>query len=180
MIITDFGLSKLLDNSTNSITGGTCAYSDPQYLQSPFMYRRNKPSDIYTVLAQSRNPIEGTPNDFKNLYCAAWSVYPDSRPDIKEICNKLNHMQLEPVYKHINTNNLNYKYKGNTEVTIETAIPYFKFIPIINDIINITEERALIIVAVETSLRLLKAYKDEDKEFFNKQNFVAMQKLFKR
>ncbi|KAF0508857.1 kinase-like protein [Gigaspora margarita] len=139
-------------------------------------------------------PIEGTPNDFKNLYCAAWSVDPDSRPDIKEICNKLDHMQLEPVYKHINTNNLNYKYKGNTEVTIETAIPFLKFIPIIIDIINVTEEIALIyqsaehnkhiskslferIVAVETSLRLLKAYKDEHKEFFNKQNFVAMQKL---
>ncbi|CAG8729175.1 32512_t:CDS:2 [Gigaspora margarita] len=82
----------------------------------------------------------------------------------------------------------------NTEVTIETAIPFLKFIPIIIDIINVTEEIALIyqsaehnkhiskslferIVAVETSLRLLKAYKDEHKEFFNKQNFVAMQKL---
>ncbi|CAG8751738.1 13101_t:CDS:2, partial [Cetraspora pellucida] len=115
MIITDFGLSKLLDNSTKSITGGTCAYSDPQYLQSPFMYRRNKPSDIYSlgvlfwelssgippfralkdlveitlyVIKGNREiPIEGTPVDFKNLYCAAWSVDPDSRPDIKEICN---------------------------------------------------------------------------------------------
>ncbi|CAG8477378.1 6049_t:CDS:2 [Scutellospora calospora] len=40
-------------------------------------------------------PIEGTPVDFKNLYCAAWNSKPDSCPDIKEICKKLDHIQLE-------------------------------------------------------------------------------------
>ncbi|CAG8669245.1 11946_t:CDS:2, partial [Ambispora leptoticha] len=223
MIITDFGLSKLLDNSTKSITGGTCAYSDPQYLQSPFMYRRNKPSDIYSlgvlfwelssgippfkalkdlmevtlhvIKGNRETPTEGTPIDFKNLYCAAWSVEPDSRPDIKEICNKLDHMRLEPVYQNINMNTLNYKYKDtNVDPTPSlSAVPFSKFTKI-NDIINITEEITPIyqsaehnkriskslserIVAIETSLRLLKAYKDEHREFFNKQNFVSIQKL---
>ncbi|CAG8559291.1 5631_t:CDS:2 [Dentiscutata heterogama] len=121
-------------------------------------------------------------------------VDPDIRPEIKEICNRLDHMRLEPVYQHINSNTLNYKFKGSAEATIETAIPFLKFTSIIDDIINFTGEIEQIyqsaehnkhiskslferIVAIETSLRLLKAYKDEHKEFFNKQNFVAMQKL---
>ncbi|CAG8528938.1 12596_t:CDS:2, partial [Racocetra fulgida] len=74
-----------------------------------------------------------------------------------------------------------------------SAVPFSKFTKI-NDIINITEEITPIyqsaehnkriskslserIVAIETSLRLLKAYKDEHREFFNKQNFVSIQKL---
>ncbi|CAG8845794.1 31051_t:CDS:1, partial [Racocetra persica] len=69
-----------------------------------------------------------------------------------------------------------------------SAVPFSKFTQIINDIITVAEEITTIyqsaehnkrisrllferIVAIETSLRLLKAYKDEHKEFFNKQNF---------
>ncbi|KAF0508854.1 kinase-like protein [Gigaspora margarita] len=115
---------------------------------------------LHVIKGNRETPTEGTPNDFKNLYCAARSVDPDSRPDVKEICNKLDHMQ----------------------VAIETAIPFLKFIPIINGIINVTEEITLIhqsaehnihfskslferIIAVEASHRLLKTYKDEHKEF---------------
>ncbi|CAG8739536.1 7138_t:CDS:2 [Gigaspora margarita] len=41
--------------------------------------------------------INKTPIDFKNLYDAAWGGIPDSRPDIKDICKKLNNIRLEQV-----------------------------------------------------------------------------------
>ncbi|CAG8465393.1 3542_t:CDS:10 [Cetraspora pellucida] len=120
---------------------------------------------LYVIKGNREIPIEGTPIDFKNLYCAAWSIDPDST-DIESTQS---------------TPSLN-------------AVPFSKFTQIIIDIINVTGEitpiyqsaehnkhisRSLFerIVAVETSLRLLKAYKDEYKEFFNKQNFVTIQKL---
>ncbi|CAG8472816.1 3743_t:CDS:2 [Cetraspora pellucida] len=74
------------------------------------------------------------------------------------------------------------------------AIPFSKFVPIINDIVSVTDEITIIyqsaehnkrisrvlvdrIAAVETSIRLLKIHKDDNKEFFNQENFVVMQKL---
>ncbi|RIB28352.1 kinase-like domain-containing protein [Gigaspora rosea] len=127
MIIADFGLSKSLNNSSKSVTSkvyGIWEYADPQYLQSPFTYKRNKSSDIYSlgvlywalssgvppfralkaihaIKGNREIPIEGTPVDFKNLYEAAWNGKPSSRPDIEEICKKLENMQLEPVYKDL-------------------------------------------------------------------------------
>ncbi|RIB05399.1 kinase-like domain-containing protein [Gigaspora rosea] len=127
MIITDFGLSKSLNNSSKSVTSkvyGIWEYADPQYLKSPFTYKRNKFSDIYSlgvlfwelssgvppfralktvhiIKGDREIPIEGTPIDFKNLYEAAWNGEPNSRSDIKEICKKLELMQLEPVYKDL-------------------------------------------------------------------------------
>ncbi|KAF0459337.1 kinase-like protein [Gigaspora margarita] len=41
--------------------------------------------------------INKTPIDFKNLYDAAWSGIPNSRPDIKDICKKLDNIRLEQV-----------------------------------------------------------------------------------
>ncbi|CAG8514450.1 5886_t:CDS:2 [Scutellospora calospora] len=80
------------------------------------------------------------------------------------------------------------------EVVSLTAIPFSKFVPIISDIISVTDEitliyqsaehnkrisRALIdrLAAVESAVRLLKIDKDDNKEFFNQENFVVMQKL---
>ncbi|CAG8848008.1 1814_t:CDS:1, partial [Gigaspora margarita] len=40
-------------------------------------------------------PINGTPVDFKNLYDVAWGGIPDSRPDIRDICQKLGNIRLE-------------------------------------------------------------------------------------
>ncbi|CAG8469559.1 14925_t:CDS:2 [Gigaspora margarita] len=74
------------------------------------------------------------------------------------------------------------------------AIPFSKFVPIINDIVGVTEDITQIyqsaehnkrislvlverIAAVETSLRYLKIHKDDQKNFFNQENFVVMQKL---
>ncbi|CAG8699513.1 2945_t:CDS:2 [Dentiscutata erythropus] len=80
------------------------------------------------------------------------------------------------------------------EVASVIAIPFSKFVPIIGDIVSVTDEITLIyqsaehnkrisrvlvdrIAAVETSIRLLKIHKDDNKKFFNQENFVVMQKL---
>ncbi|CAG8761066.1 17745_t:CDS:1, partial [Gigaspora rosea] len=41
------------------------------------------------------NPIKGTPVDFKDLYDDAWGGNPNRRPDIREICKKLDYIRLE-------------------------------------------------------------------------------------
>lgn len=125
LMITDFGISKSLENITESINGGTPAFSEPQYLSNPYLYKRDKSSDIYslgvlfwelssgippfkntdpTVIAFSvihgkrESPINGTPVDFVNIFCNAWNSNPELRPTIAEICHKLNCIQMEPVY----------------------------------------------------------------------------------
>ncbi|RIB17957.1 kinase-like domain-containing protein, partial [Gigaspora rosea] len=116
LMITDFGISKSLENSAKSINGGTPAFSDPQYLNNPYTYKRNKSSDIYSLgvlfwelssgippfkktdptnIAISvidgirEAPINGTPVDFVYIYCNAWDGNPELRPKIAEIRNKL-------------------------------------------------------------------------------------------
>ncbi|RIB28359.1 kinase-like domain-containing protein [Gigaspora rosea] len=124
MIITDFGLSESSDNSITSTIHEGWEYSDPQYLQNPRKYKWDKYSDIYSlgvlfwelssgippfialkadhiIKGNRENPIEGTPVDFKNLYCAAWDGYPDNRPDIKKICKKLDNLQLDLFCKEL-------------------------------------------------------------------------------
>ncbi|KAF0459335.1 kinase-like protein [Gigaspora margarita] len=139
MIITDFGLSESSESSDNSITSTIherWEYSDPQYLQNPHEYKWDKYSDIYSlgvlfwelssgispfkalnavhvIKGNRENPIEGTPDDFKNLYCAAWKDELNSRPDIKEICKKLDNMQLDLFCKELfkkNTSGQEFEY----------------------------------------------------------------------
>lgn len=128
LMISDFGLSKSLGNSSKSVVGGLCAFCDPKYLQNPFLYKRDKPSDIYSlgvlfweissgippfknitdqieislgvISGKRETPINGTPVDFVNLYCDAWNNDPNLRPNITEIRHKLNQIQLDPVYHH--------------------------------------------------------------------------------
>ncbi|CAG8785507.1 6375_t:CDS:2, partial [Cetraspora pellucida] len=113
MMIADFGLSKSLDNNTKSIFGGTCAFSDPKYLTNPFLFKRDKPSDIYSlgvlfwelssgvppfkdiadtiqislivISGEREDPVNETPIDFLNLYINAWNGDPNLRPSIAEI-----------------------------------------------------------------------------------------------
>ncbi|RIB28356.1 hypothetical protein C2G38_2028600 [Gigaspora rosea] len=129
MIITDFSLSDSSNNSIASIIYEEWEYSDPQYLQSPHEYKWDKYSDIYSlgvlfwelssgvppfralnavhVIKGNREiPIEGTLVDFKNLYCAAWDGNPDSRPDIKKVCKKLDNMQLDLFCKELFEKNI--------------------------------------------------------------------------
>ncbi|RIB07361.1 kinase-like domain-containing protein [Gigaspora rosea] len=140
LMIADFGLSKSLGSTSNSLAGGTLLYSDPKYMENPYLFKREKPSDIYslgvlfwelssgvppfknisgeTIIARKiisgkrEDPINGTPIDFMNLYCDAWNGDPNSRPDITEICHKLNSIQLLPVYKDFKTFEYTFEYKS--------------------------------------------------------------------
>ncbi|CAG8658481.1 15576_t:CDS:2, partial [Dentiscutata heterogama] len=128
LLITDFGLAKSLGNNAKSISiiAGICAYSDPLYLQSPLLYKRSKPSDIYSlgmlfwelstgvppfkniedvkeltlhiITGKRETPIDGTPIDFVKLYTNAWNGDADLRPNINEIRHKLKQIQIEKVY----------------------------------------------------------------------------------
>ncbi|RIB27201.1 kinase-like domain-containing protein [Gigaspora rosea] len=125
LMITDFGLSKSLESRGISVHGGTSAFSDPQYLSSMLTYKRNKPSDIYSlgvlfwelssgvppfentrvdeitfqvIFGKREEPVDGTPVDFMNLYCDAWNGDPTLRPNISSINDRLNNLQMVPVY----------------------------------------------------------------------------------
>ncbi|RIB11722.1 kinase-like domain-containing protein [Gigaspora rosea] len=126
MMIADFGLSKSLENTSKSISGGVWTFTDPSYLANQYMFKRGKPSDIYSlgllfwelssgfppfknvsdvaeiildlISGKRETPINGTPIDFMNLYCDAWNGDPSSRPNIDEIYHKLNSIQIDSVY----------------------------------------------------------------------------------
>ncbi|CAG8443800.1 145_t:CDS:2 [Acaulospora morrowiae] len=101
------------------------AYSDPEYLKNQTVYKRSKPSDIYslgvlfweissgippfkdmqpyeiplkTIKGERETPVDGTPVDYKELYCNAWHHDPEQRQKIEDICLKLDNIQLEPVF----------------------------------------------------------------------------------
>ncbi|RIB11724.1 kinase-like domain-containing protein [Gigaspora rosea] len=126
MMIADFGLSKSLENPSKSISGGVWTFTDPNYLANQYMFKRGKPSDIYSlgllfwelssgfppfknvsdvaeiildlISGKRETPINGTPIEFMNLYCDAWNGDPSSRPNIDEIYHKLNSIQIDSVY----------------------------------------------------------------------------------
>ncbi|CAG8792216.1 3062_t:CDS:1, partial [Gigaspora margarita] len=52
---------------------------------------------IHLIRGNRETPINGTPVDFKNLNHTAWGGDPDSRLDIREICKKFDHIQIEQV-----------------------------------------------------------------------------------
>ncbi|KAF0511313.1 kinase-like protein [Gigaspora margarita] len=62
-------------------------------------------ADIFqkVISGERETPIDGTPIDFMKLYHEAWNNDPNLRPDIAEIRDKLNHIQMAPVY-HSNQN----------------------------------------------------------------------------
>ncbi|RIB24414.1 kinase-like domain-containing protein [Gigaspora rosea] len=71
MIITDFDLSKSLDDETESISSGVygrCEYCDPNHLPEPLKYKWNKHSDIYSIGVLFWELSSGAPpfKDFKN------------------------------------------------------------------------------------------------------------------
>ncbi|KAF0515128.1 kinase-like protein [Gigaspora margarita] len=71
MIITDFGLSKSLDDGTESISSGVygrCEYCDPKYVLNPLKYKWNKHFDVYNIGVLFWELSSGVPpfNEFKN------------------------------------------------------------------------------------------------------------------
>ncbi|CAG8541283.1 10101_t:CDS:2 [Diversispora eburnea] len=131
LLITDLGLSKSLDSNSNSLTGGMLAYSDPEYLQNSTSYKRNKPSDIYSLgvlfweissgrppfdkfidfeicekvkSGKKELPINGTPENYIKIYTEAWKDDPKQRPTIENICDSLENIQFEKIYYDSNEN----------------------------------------------------------------------------
>ncbi|CAG8707522.1 27103_t:CDS:2 [Gigaspora margarita] len=56
---------------------------------------------MHLIRGKRENPIEGTPVDFKTLYDDSWGRDPKSRPDIREIREKLNNIRLEQALYYI-------------------------------------------------------------------------------
>ncbi|RGB42065.1 kinase-like domain-containing protein [Rhizophagus diaphanus] len=117
--ITDFGISKIQDNTTTNIgTIGVAPYIEPKRLLDQ-NYKYTKPSDIYsfgvlmweissgrtpfkdcdinTVLLHVRSgtretPVPDTPKEYENLYKNCWRQEPKQRPDIKEVLHEFKKM----------------------------------------------------------------------------------------
>ncbi|CAB5204560.1 unnamed protein product [Rhizophagus irregularis] len=117
--ITDFGISKIQDNTTTFIgTIGVASYIEPKRLSDP-NYKYTKPSDIYSfgvlmweissgeppfkdcdnktvaisVISGIREtPVPDTPKEYENLYKNCWRQEPEQRPDIKEVLNEFKKM----------------------------------------------------------------------------------------
>src|SRR3954447_9484470 len=120
MMITDFGLSKSLDNNEHSVVGGMVGYIEPQcFIDST--YKRDKASDIYslgvllweissgrppfnnmTILDIAREvvqgkreaPINDSPPAYVKIYQMAWDVNPMNRPTINTIREELERISL--------------------------------------------------------------------------------------
>ncbi|RHZ55700.1 hypothetical protein Glove_411g10 [Diversispora epigaea] len=140
LLITDLGSSQPLDVNSNSMAGGMVAYTDPEYLQNPTKYKRNKTSDIYSLgvlfweLSSGRPPfnnvscfeiynlvtsgrreapINETPKDYFNIYSSAWKIDPSQRPTIKNIFDSLGNIKLENIYDET---------KDNQDIQLEAYI----------------------------------------------------------
>ncbi|CAI2165031.1 7310_t:CDS:2 [Funneliformis geosporum] len=133
MMITDFGLSKSLDNNETSLVGGMVGYIEPLcFINSS--YKRDKASDIYSLgvllweLSSGRPPfdnmaildiasavvqgkreqqIDGSPPDYVAIYQMAWDNQPKKRPTINNVRDSLEKLskQLTEDGDNLNTNN---------------------------------------------------------------------------
>ncbi|RIB00159.1 kinase-like domain-containing protein, partial [Gigaspora rosea] len=106
-LISDFGLSKRLDDTSNSGMAVMAAYTDPHCLINRKKSDRDQKSDIYSlgvllweltsgippfhkftlmalfheVLKNNREKIiDGTPSGYSDLYSKCWSFNPNERP----------------------------------------------------------------------------------------------------
>ena len=124
-MIADFGLSKSLQQlsmtKTSSEVLGMPAYVDPQYFITDD-YKKNEKSDIYSlgvlfweissgktpfsdtngykiildvVKGRREIPVKNTPSEYQKLYENCWKEEPDQRPNINEIYEVLNRLELQ-------------------------------------------------------------------------------------
>ncbi|RHZ86490.1 hypothetical protein Glove_50g74 [Diversispora epigaea] len=156
LLITDLGLSKPLDTNSNSMAGGMFAYSDPEYIRNPIMYKRSKASDIYSlgvifwelssglppfdnlkileILEMVKSglreaPINGTPEDYIKIYSNAWKDNPKQRPTIEDIRSSLKNIQLENIYNNSNENNENNENNHYIQIKVYANNQLNKFKP---------------------------------------------------
>ncbi|RIB21851.1 kinase-like domain-containing protein [Gigaspora rosea] len=133
-LISDFGLSKRLDDTSNSGMAVMAAYTDPHYLINGKKSGYDQKSDIYSlgvlfweltsgippfykftlmalfreVLKNNREKIiDGTPSVYSGLYSKCWSFDPNERPALSAVLSKLQNLSTEPI--EIITNIVGYK-----------------------------------------------------------------------
>src|SRR5437764_664303 len=116
-MIADFGLSKQLDEDSNSAFLEKIAYIEPQcFIKNG--YKLNEKSDIYSlgvlfweissgkppflkikhkmivdIAGGAREiPIKNTPEKYQQLYENCWKEDPDQRPNVDEVHKALNQL----------------------------------------------------------------------------------------
>ncbi|CAG8559071.1 5896_t:CDS:2 [Diversispora eburnea] len=151
LLITDLGLSQLVDANSKSMGGGVAAYTDPRYLRDQMKYKRDKSSDIYSLgvlfweLSSGRppfhnippftiyksvtsgereKPVNETPRDYIDIYSSAWEDDPNKRPTVGDIFKSLENIKLENIYDETNDNHdiqLD-ETNGNQHIQLEANI----------------------------------------------------------
>ncbi|KAF0500217.1 kinase-like protein [Gigaspora margarita] len=54
---------------------------------------------LHVSSGKRESPIDGTPNDFIDLYREAWNDYMNSRPDIANVLRKLDCIRMDSIYR---------------------------------------------------------------------------------
>ncbi|CAG8456194.1 11351_t:CDS:2 [Scutellospora calospora] len=103
---------KVVSKSENKVFAIKCLYKDD--VSNDFVrevrniiqvsYNENIINFYGITQGHRETPINGTPLDFVKLYYISWDKNPNERPKIAEILDKLDNLQLEPVYDESNDN----------------------------------------------------------------------------
>ncbi|CAG8644271.1 15994_t:CDS:2, partial [Cetraspora pellucida] len=89
LMITDFGLSKSLESDAGPIADGIFTV----------WFSENCQVALYVIYGNHKTPIDMTPANFMNLYHEAWNYEPTLRPSINNITDRLESVQMVPVYR---------------------------------------------------------------------------------
>lgn len=151
MMITDFGLSKSLDNNEHSVVGGMVGYIEPQcFIDST--YKRDKASDIYSLgvllweissgkppfnnmaildiareVVQGRReaPIEGSPPAYVAIYQMAWDSDPNKRSTINKVREDLERLQSNCDIEHLSLAGLSINSQGKDNNFVSSPVSEF-------------------------------------------------------
>ncbi|GES72491.1 kinase-like domain-containing protein [Rhizophagus clarus] len=151
MMITDFGLSKSLDNNEHSVVGGMVGYIEPQcFIDST--YKRDKASDIYSLgvllweissgkppfnnmaildvareVVQGRReaPIRGSPPAYVAIYQMAWDGDSKKRPTINKIREDLELLQSNCDIEHLSLVGLSINSQGKDNHFVSSPVSEF-------------------------------------------------------
>lgn len=151
MMITDFGLSKSLDNNEHSVVGGMVGYIEPQCFKDS-TYKRDKASDIYSLgvllweissgkppfnnmaildiareVVQGRReaPIEGSPPAYVAIYQMAWDSDPKKRPIINKVREDLERLQSNCEIEHLSLAGLSINSQGKENHFVSSPVSEF-------------------------------------------------------